>query len=94
MTLEAEVEHLHTENAELRVQVAQLQEQLAAALARIAELEQQPPQPPPFVKPNRRASTEPKRPRKKRAAAHNHGRRRMLPTRCVEHFLEHCPICH
>jgi transposase len=93
MTLEAEVEHLRTENVELRVQVAQLQEQLAAALARIAELEQQPPGPPPFVKPNQRASTEPLRPRKKRAAAHNHGRRRMLPTRCVEHFLERCPIC-
>jgi hypothetical protein len=40
MTLDAEVEHLRTENAELRPQAAQLQEQLAAALARIAELEQ------------------------------------------------------
>jgi hypothetical protein len=93
MTLEAEVEHLRTENAELRLQAALLQEQLAAALARIAELEQQPPDPPPFVKPNRQQSTDPKPKRKKRAAHHNHGRRRMLPTRCVEHALERCPIC-
>jgi hypothetical protein len=93
MTLEAEVEHLRTENAELRLQAALLQEQLATALARIAELEQHPPDPPPFVKPNRQKSTDPKPKRKKRAAHHNHGRRRMLPTRCVEHALERCPSC-
>jgi hypothetical protein len=93
MSLEAEVEHLRTENAELRLQAALLQEQLAAALARIAELEQQPPDPPPFVKPNRQQSTDPKPKRKKRAAHYNHGRRRMMPTRCVEHFLHRCPCC-
>ena len=93
MTLEEEVKHLRTENAELRLQAALLQEQLTAALARIAELEQQPPEPPPFVKPNRGQSTDPKPTRKKRAAHHNHGRRRMMPTRCVEHFLERCPSC-
>jgi hypothetical protein len=93
MTLEVEVEHLRTENAELRLQAAQLQQQLAVALARIAELEQQPPDPAPFVKPNRTKSTQAKPKRKKRAAHHNHGRRRMLPTRCIEHALERCPLC-
>jgi hypothetical protein len=93
MTLDAEVAHLRAENAELRLQAAQLQEQLAAALARIAELEQQPPDPPPFVKPNRQPSTEPKRKRKKRAAHHNHGRRCEPPTRTEPHALDHCPDC-
>lgn len=94
MTLEAEVEHLRTENAELRLHAAQLQQQLAAALARIAELEQQPPDPPPFVKPNRLASTEPKPKRKKRAAHHNRGRCCEPPTRTETHALDRCPECH
>jgi len=93
MTLEAEVEHLRAENAELRLQAAQLQQQLAAALARLAELEQQPPDPPPFVKPNRQQSTEPKPKRKKRAAHHNHGRRCEPPTRTETLALERCPEC-
>jgi hypothetical protein len=37
----------------LEDEVAHLQDQLAAALARIAELEQHHLDPPPFVKPNR-----------------------------------------
>jgi len=94
MRLEAEVEYLRAENAQLRLQAAQLQEQLAAALARIAELEQQPPDPPPFVKPNRLPSSEPKPKRKKRAAHHNRGRRCELPTRTETHALERCPDCH
>jgi len=94
MTLEVEVEHLRTENAQLRLQAAQLQQQLAAALARIAELEQQPPAAPPFVKPNRLPSTEPKPKRKKRAAHHNRGRRCQAPTRIETHALERCPDCH
>ena len=94
MTLEAEVEHLRTENAELRLHATQLQEQLAAALARIAELEQQSPDPPPFVKPNRLPSAEPKRKRKKRAAHHNRGRRCEPPTRTETHALDRCPDCH
>jgi transposase len=93
MTLEAEVAHLRTENAELRLHAIQLQEQLAAALARIAELEQPPPDPPPFVKPNRQHSTEPKPKRKKRAAHHNHGRRCEPPTRTQTHALDRCPDC-
>jgi hypothetical protein len=93
MTRDAELEQLRAENAELRLQAAQLQEQLAAALARIAELEQQPPDPPPFVKPNRQQSTEPKRKRKKRAAHHNRGRRTEPPTRTQPHALDRCPDC-
>jgi len=53
MLLEDEVIRLRAENAELHRQNTLLQEQLAAALKRIAELEQQRDQPPPFVKPNR-----------------------------------------
>jgi transposase len=94
MTLEAEVEHLRAENAELRQHAAQLQQQLAAALARIAELEQQPPDPPPLVKPNRLPATEPKPKRKKRASHHNRGRRCEPPTRTEPHTLDRCPDCH
>jgi cell division protein FtsB len=41
MSLEDEIVRLRTENAELRALIAQLQDQLAAALARIAHLEGQ-----------------------------------------------------
>jgi cell division protein FtsB len=39
MILEDEVERLHAENADLHAQVTQLEHQLTAALARIAQLE-------------------------------------------------------
>jgi transposase len=94
MLLEEEVVQLRGENAELRQLVAQLQEELAQARERIAELEQRRDDPPPFVKPNRPKSTDPKPPRKKRAPQHNHGRRRMVPTRSLEHALDRCPDCH
>lgn len=93
MTLEDEVAHLRAENAELRVMVAQLQHQLAAALARIAELEQQRHGPPPFVKPTKPPRPEPKPPRKKRDARHNQARRREPPTQTLEHALDRCPDC-
>jgi hypothetical protein len=93
MMLEEEVERLQTENQELKQQLAQVLEQLAAAQQRIAELEQQHSDPPPFVKPNRPTSSAPKPKRKKRAAQHNHGRRRLTPTKSVEHALERCPNC-
>lgn len=93
MMLEQQVELLRSENQELKQQLATLLQQLAAAQARIAELEQQHTDPPPFVKPNRPTSTEPKPKRKKRAPHHNHGRKRMTPTRSVEHALERCPDC-
>jgi len=91
--LEDEVERLRAENRELRAQVAGLEQHLAVALARIAELDQQRPDPPPFVKPNRPKATEPKRPRKKRAPHHNRGRRCEPPTRTQSHALERCPEC-
>jgi transposase len=93
MMLEQEIERLRTENQELKQQLSQLLEQLAAAQARIAELEQQHTDPPPFSKPNRPTSTEPKAKRKKRARQHNHGRKRMTPTRSLEHALDRCPDC-
>jgi hypothetical protein len=93
MTLAAENERLRAENADLRHLVDHLQQQLAAAQQRIAELEQQRHDPPPFVKPNRPKRSEAKGPRKKRAPEHNHGRRRMTPTRSVEYALERCPDC-
>src|SRR5215212_3479147 len=83
MTLAAENAQLRAENAELRQLVDQLQQQLLAAQQRIAELEQPPTDPPPFVKPNRAKAGQAHHPRKKRATAHNQGRRRMTPTRQV-----------
>lgn len=88
-----EQERLNGENAALRGQVAQLTEQLQTALARIAELEVRKPEPPTFVKPNRPVSSEPPKPRKKRAREHNRSRKRAQPTRIERHVLEHCPDC-
>ena len=93
MTLADDNARLVAENAELRALVTQLQEQLTVAQARIAELEQQRKDPPPFVKPNRPKPNEPKRPRKKRASEHNHGRKREPPTRIETHALDRCPTC-
>src|SRR5262245_39290188 len=94
MMLEEEVIRLRSENQELKQQLARALEQLAAAQQRIAELEQHHDDAPPFVKPNRAKGAAPKRPRKKRAPQHNHGRRRMVPTRQVDHALDRCPDCH
>jgi hypothetical protein len=73
-----------------------LREQLAAALARISELEAQLNQggaAPRFVKPNRPQPAEAKGPRHKRAAAHNTSRKRMVATRIERHALERCAEC-
>jgi transposase len=101
MRLKDEVGRLRTENAALQAdnrdlyaQVGHLQEQLAAALARITDLEQQRRDPPSFIKPNTPKPTEPKPPRKKRARQHNRARKRVTPTRIVEHALDRCPDCH
>ena len=82
------------ELATLRAENTALREQLAAALARIAELEQQRRDPPSFVKPNRAPRPDPKPPRKKRDGQHNQARRREPPTRTLDHALDHCPDCH
>jgi transposase len=92
--LRAENAELRAENANLHALVGQLQEQLTKAQARIAELEQQRREPPPFVKPNRPQRSNPKPKRKKRAPHHNHGRKRLTPTRSQDHALERCPDCH
>lgn len=85
------------EEAELRAENAELRRLLTAALARIAELEEQikkqRPDPPAFVKPNRPKRDKPAGPRTKRAAQHNTSRRRETPTRIERHALNRCPTC-
>ncbi len=88
MTQEEEITQLRVENQALR-------EALSQALARIEELEKQKTPPPEFVKANvKKPAAQEKKPRKKRDAKHNHGRRRAMPTQMVEHRLVTCPDCH
>jgi transposase len=92
-----EFERLGAENAQLRQLLAAVQGQLAAALARIAELEGQLNQRggvPAFVKPKRQKAMGQPQPRKQRAKEHNTSRKRMQATRVERHALEHCPDCH
>lgn len=92
MTPVEQIAVLQAENAALREQVASLQAQLTAALARIVELERRPPDPPAFVKPN--APKRERTPRRKRDPKHNRARRlEATPTRIEQHALEHCPDC-
>ena len=91
MTSEEQIEQLEAENAALRRALEQ-------ALARIAELERElgvgkPPVPELPIRPSKQAPSAPKTPRRKRAAQHNRGRRRAVPTRTVEHAYERCPAC-
>ncbi len=97
MSIEREVERLRAENAELRRLLAEVQQQLAAALERIVELEGQLGQrggAPSFVKANRPKAAGEAEPRKKRAKEHNTSRKRAKATRIERHGLEHCPECH
>jgi transposase len=88
MTQEEEIARLRAENQELR-------EALSQALVRIEELEKLKTPPPEFVKANvKKPKAEEKKPRKKREAKHNHGRRRAVPTQIVEHRIMTCPDCH
>lgn len=93
MTLADEHARLMAENAVLTYRIAELEQQLTAALARIAELEQERTTPPVFVKANKSKAKDPKHPRKKRAAHHNHARPRQDPTRIETHALDRCPTC-
>ncbi|MFN8679521.1 MAG: IS66 family transposase [Thermomicrobiales bacterium] len=91
MSTDERIQHLEAENAALRRAVEEAQ-------ARIAELERQigagrPPVPELAIRPSKRLPPGPKAPRRKRAAHHNRGRRRAVPTRTVEHALERCPEC-
>ncbi len=75
-------------------QVRLLEEQLAAAQKRIEDLEKQKTPPPAFAKANvKKPEASEKKPRKKREAQHNHGRRREAATRMVEHRMLSCPVC-
>jgi transposase len=89
----AENAALRAEVTALQLQVAELTQQLQAALVRMAELEQEKSEPPPFVRPNRPLRSEPQVVRKKRAPQHNTSRKRAQPTRIERHVLEHCPDC-
>src|SRR5919198_2627861 len=85
MTLDEEVAALRAENAWLRAE-------LAAAQARIADLEKRKTPAPGFVKANTERK-ERSEPRKKRAPEHNAGRRRAEPTQTMQHAYERCPDC-
>lgn len=106
MSLEEQVQELQDLVIHLRQEVAQLREENRGlreeneSLRQEHELLQQeierlsggkPGQPPSFVKANRPQRE--RRPRKKRAAKDNHGRRRMAPTRYEIHEIEVCPEC-
>jgi len=99
--LQSEVQTLRVQNAELRQQLVLaeqratgLQEQLTVAEERIAELEGAKRGPPSFIKPNKPQREGAKALRRKRAKEHNHGRKRAeVVTRREEHHIEHCPEC-
>jgi len=96
--LRAENVELRAENVVLRREVVDLRTLLTAAEARIAELEQEAQQAsakrtPSFVKANRPKRQTVDGKRKKRAAEHNHARRREEPTRIECHALDRCPVC-
>jgi len=96
MRAEQEFEHLETENAELRRLLATSQEQLAAALARISELEEEMGRRggvPKFVKRSRPKQEASQLARKKRSAEHNTSRKCEKPTRVERHALDECPEC-
>ncbi|HET6261578.1 MAG TPA: IS66 family transposase [Chloroflexia bacterium] len=97
---EEEAIALLTENASLRATIASLVAELRAAneltaqlQARILELEQGPPTPPSFVKPNKPAPPADRPPRRKRAPQHNNARRLQLPTQVRQVALANCPDC-
>ena len=79
------------ENAQLQQRVEALTAQVAAMAQRITELEAKKTPPPSFVKAN--VPARPPRPRKRRAAEHNHARRREPPTQIIEHPIRQCPDC-
>ena len=104
----AEVKLLREANEELRRLVQVLREQLTAATQqieelnkqliiaeeRVAEFERSQKKGPSFVKANKPKNREPKEPRRRRAAEHNHGRKRAeVVTHRQEHRIEQCPQC-
>ncbi len=86
MTLQEEVVLLRGENAALRERIGELEQQIAV-------LEERGKRPPSFVKPNRSKGAQARKPRRKRDARHNKGRKREKATKIALHELEHCPDC-
>jgi transposase len=72
-------------------QIADLTAQLTAAQAELEELRASAAARPAVVKPP--APPRERKPRRKRAPQHNHGRHRDKPTRFVQHALDECPDC-
>ena len=93
MRVEEELAELRVENAGLRQQVQDMAEALKAAQQRVEELEKKKKDPPSWVKANTPKREGGEKPRRKRSPEHNRARRRMEPTRIVEHELEACPDC-
>jgi len=94
MTADERLANLEDELKQALERVHILEEQLSAAHKRIEELEKQKTPPPAFAKAHvKKPPADQKKPRKKRAAQHNHGRRREAPTRIVEHPIVSCPQC-
>ena len=88
--------NLADENARLRAENATLQAALLTLQQRVADLEAAlAAARSPIALPPRPAApaTLPKLPRKKRAAAANHGRKRATPTEVRTHAYDHCPTC-
>lgn len=88
-SLTQEVERLRAENEDLRQENETLREEVKRLEERLVEGKSA--EPPSFVKANRPKGERGRR--KKRAAEHNHGRRRMTPTRYEVHGIEACPQC-
>ena len=94
MTADERIATLEDQLRQALERVRVLEEQLAVAHKRIEELEKQKTPPPAFAKANvKKPPADQKKPRKKRAEQHNHGRRRERPTRIVEHCMVWCPQC-
>jgi transposase len=108
MTTDEQVEWLTEKLKQVMVELVQTQEELqrtkgelqstqeilSGAQVRLAELEKVKTPAPTFVKANKKAKGEEKKPRKKRATQHNRARKRSVPTHIVEHRIVECPDCH
>src|SRR5258708_6722422 len=94
MTADERITTLEEQLKQALERVSLLEEELAAAQQRIEELEKQKTPPPAFAKANvKKPEAGEKKPSKKREAKYNHGRRREVPTRVVEHRIGSCPEC-
>jgi hypothetical protein len=94
MTLEEENVLLREENASLRRQLVALEEALTEAEGRLAALQEGRQKVPAFVKANKAKPTGERKPRRKRAQEHNHGRKRAVQvTERCEHRPERCARC-